>query len=112
MRISDWSSDVCSSDLVSRRLYRGLLRGRGESSAPGAVPHDAIDGAGDLFDAAPHRLDDCPQAIDLGSRFAQPLATPLLMRRPECRIDGRPVARLTGSPGRRTGIVQIGRAHV
>src|SRR3546814_6320798 len=34
MRISDWSSDVCSSDLVARRRYRegaqraGLLAGR------------------------------------------------------------------------------------
>src|SRR3546814_20348767 len=105
MRISDWSSDVCSSDLVSRRLYRGLLRGRGESSAPGAVPHDAIDGAGDLFAAAPHRLDDCPQAIDLGSRFAHHLATPPLLRRTECRITGRPASRLTGRPGRTPGSV-------
>src|SRR3546814_13401684 len=35
MRISDWSSDVCSSDLVSRRF----LKGRGESTDPASLIH-------------------------------------------------------------------------
>src|SRR3546814_14677007 len=31
MRISDWSSDVCSSDLLSRNRRLGLALGRGQS---------------------------------------------------------------------------------
>src|SRR3546814_2280315 len=42
MRISDWSSDVCSSDLVMRRgrvYYAKLGRGRAMFIAPRLVPH-------------------------------------------------------------------------
>src|SRR3546814_4523617 len=36
MRISDWSSDVCSSDLLSLLLFYGLSLTRNLSVAPGA----------------------------------------------------------------------------
>src|SRR3546814_18672247 len=37
MRISDWSSDVCSSDLFGRAVFAGRLRGRAERRAVGSV---------------------------------------------------------------------------
>src|SRR3546814_9609775 len=37
MRISDWSSDVCSSDLVARRERRSRQRLKGAGDAAGAV---------------------------------------------------------------------------
>src|SRR3546814_10403656 len=38
MRISDWSSDVCSSDLLADRAARAIMDdGRGDSRAPTAV---------------------------------------------------------------------------
>src|SRR3546814_17732668 len=47
MRISDWSSDVCSSDLRDRmrhRLDRGVLRQRGveRGGRLGKMPHDRL----------------------------------------------------------------------
>src|SRR3546814_19777926 len=36
MRISDWSSDVCSSDLIDRAMLRGKLRHHGENSGADA----------------------------------------------------------------------------
>src|SRR3546814_10879990 len=51
MRISDWSSDVCSSDLVGRRWQRQFpLGGLGrlqQANAP-RPPGHALDGAGSL----------------------------------------------------------------
>src|SRR3546814_4459986 len=41
MRISDWSSDVCSSDLSDRALNL-LISGRGEIAAVIAYEHDQI----------------------------------------------------------------------
>src|SRR3546814_15675393 len=37
MRISDWSSDVCSSDLLQRVDRRGAARGRGEDGRVDAL---------------------------------------------------------------------------
>src|SRR3546814_5376128 len=51
MRISDWSSDVCSSDLGAQRLLRGLHRlGQVAEDRVGACQDvaDAADGAGVL----------------------------------------------------------------
>src|SRR3546814_6494593 len=57
MRISDWSSDVCSSDLFAESLGEGRVLGGGQRpEAEGAV--DVNPGAG-----APRPLDD------LGSRI-------------------------------------------
>src|SRR3546814_10443476 len=43
MRISDWSSDVCSSDLVSRKLRRGIFQ------RDAYTLHDRADGFGKRF---------------------------------------------------------------
>src|SRR3546814_18353796 len=40
MRISDWSSDVCSADLELRQLLAALLQGR----AALAGPHEGVEG--------------------------------------------------------------------
>src|SRR3546814_3772502 len=50
MRISDWSSDVCSSDLAVGRLLQGLVR------------------AVDAFVQAGHRLDELGAALADGFR--------------------------------------------
>src|SRR3546814_10775289 len=62
MRISDWSSDVCSSDLHSRAQHRGFAISREEEQFPIAVDHRVIDdlllldrAAQRLFDAHPRR---------------------------------------------------------
>src|SRR3546814_7532714 len=47
MRISDWSSDVCSSDLLERALHAGILIGRGtlEADSPSLdVRLEGLDG--------------------------------------------------------------------
>src|SRR3546814_5285389 len=41
MRISDWSSDVCSSDLISHRRGRAILQERHERGAM-LVDHDIL----------------------------------------------------------------------
>src|SRR3546814_6358266 len=51
MRISDWSSDVCSSDLRDRQALRHLSKHR---RIAGAFA-DAVDGALDLPGAGLHR---------------------------------------------------------
>src|SRR3546814_9415414 len=53
MRISDWISDVCSSDLREAHLYRAVISahvGRGiqiEASGEANEPYPAFDGAAD-----------------------------------------------------------------
>src|SRR3546814_11629088 len=46
MRISDWSSDVCSSDLLDVRLGQLVDEARGDGGGPGAV-HAPVGGEGD-----------------------------------------------------------------
>src|SRR3546814_19985911 len=41
MRISDWSSDVCSSDLIDQRRLRGRGDARGGHAIAGAAEHHA-----------------------------------------------------------------------
>src|SRR3546814_5913035 len=53
MRISDWSSDVCSSDLVRARTGRDLVHARDRG-----VRDDRADGAGDERDRVRHALHD------------------------------------------------------
>src|SRR3546814_18074558 len=42
MRISDWSADVCSSDLLDLRIYRAAARAALETGVP-VFPHLAVD---------------------------------------------------------------------
>src|SRR3546814_7755170 len=46
MRISDWSSDVCSSDLLDVLLGQLVDEARGDGGGPGAV-HAPVGGEGD-----------------------------------------------------------------
>src|SRR3546814_5647302 len=61
MRISDWSSDVCSSDLFNTKPTRDQSR-RGSSMLQGACDHHALDIRGAFVDLA-----DADIAIDLGN---------------------------------------------
>src|SRR3546814_5233621 len=65
MRISDWSSDVCSSDLLALLLR---LPGLPEAGGPGAAPAPA-QGGGDRRRAV-RRVPAPPGAVDLGDRAA------------------------------------------
>src|SRR3546814_15734732 len=80
MRISDWSSDVCSSDLVRVDAGRGAIRLRkddveGDGRGPGEP--QAVDHAGHL-DAWPRPLADGGQAffvdVDADDRLGHRLA--------------------------------------
>src|SRR3546814_7849668 len=57
MRISDWSSDVCSSDLCPKQHYRFLSRPRGGEAPCGAASACRID----LFDLRRERSDAFPR---------------------------------------------------
>src|SRR3546814_1017900 len=46
MRISDWSSDVCSSDLRHGQEHIRVMRGVGLRTPPGNAPEDAADRPG------------------------------------------------------------------
>src|SRR3546814_3619035 len=65
MRISDWSSDVCSSDLQSvRNALGGPLIVRGEAHADMAVVEDRVVGAVSLLDLIERlRDEECLQAV-------------------------------------------------
>src|SRR3546814_10372709 len=66
MRISDWNSDVCSSERVRRRRHVGRRNGRVEPAQARAV------GRGDPL----HRIDDVqgvPQSLRKGPRAAAPV---------------------------------------
>src|SRR3546814_15172477 len=60
MRISDWSSDVCSSDLLGRHVagrHGGLARGVPAQRAPLAVAREeAVLGAAGIVDHQPGRV--------------------------------------------------------
>src|SRR3546814_10375311 len=60
MRISDWSSDVCSSDLQKHDQWRQIERAE--------IGHDladrAIDRIGDLLERVPHRADEFVVQVD------------------------------------------------
>src|SRR3546814_14386921 len=72
MRISDWSSDVCSSDLCPKQHYRFLSRPRGGEAPCGAASACRID----LFDLRRERSDAFP-------RNRQGRSSGLLLRCPQ-----------------------------
>src|SRR3546814_16204369 len=75
MRISDWSSDVCSSDLESLLLQAGAL-GRVESLAPVAWAASAAGAEVDFADEAPNSLwtiSTSANAPSLAIRYRTPL---------------------------------------
>src|SRR3546814_15418270 len=102
MRISDWSSDVCSSDLGLRHAPRPAPQGRGSSlrARPGSVP--PICGlrracrpaslAGRLFDLHAFDLSGSRDASDIargGKRPATRLEPVADLRRSEARPAGK-----------------------
>src|SRR3546814_13715474 len=96
MRISDWSSDVCSSDLVIVEILfddRGVRRGEGDRLRPdlrryvGKLLPRPAGGKGDLADVLNQRL---PAIIDGDGQFALRIAPRrVLRRRRECRQNER-----------------------
>src|SRR3546814_17444589 len=69
MRISDWSSDVCSSDL------RGLMKGSDKILARGHVDRGlAADAAVDLREQGRRDLDEVAAALDDAAREAAEVA--------------------------------------
>src|SRR3546814_14894530 len=83
MRISDWSSDVCSSDLGDPALLNNLcwLRGTRE------IQLDAV-------------LKDCTRAVELGNNAAAVLDSRAMVFFRLCRLDE---ARADRSEERRVG---------
>src|SRR3546814_17787811 len=93
MRISDWSSDVCSSDLFSRRIVRFQdgTRLRGHDERPAESLGDAIGGdvvvgrpdatgGEDIVEVQPHfvqRVDDGRLAVGDDQRLGQSDAGPV-----------------------------------
>src|SRR3546814_4873344 len=65
MRISDWSSDVCSSDLQERRQHR--LHGAvaaGDGHHVDAVGGKAVENAGNVGDPFQHRVARIGSAVE------------------------------------------------
>src|SRR3546814_12748170 len=92
MRISDWSSDVCSSDLAVGRIFERAGREDDDEVEPHRVPVDlaergdlrldlaAQDGDGDsVADLQPHRVRRL--AVERDERLA------VLVRRPPASFD-------------------------
>src|SRR3546814_10028873 len=76
MRISDWSSDVCSSDLMSARLRLGDVQIGLEYLTPGFVVTEAhivnfAGISGDFFDV--HMDDQFAQSVGFPTRVAHGL---------------------------------------
>src|SRR3546814_13247697 len=66
MRISDWSSDVCSSDLAGAGNVAALARGTRGSAALFELPgDDAVQDVGARIDA-----EDLDVEVDVGAGFA------------------------------------------
>src|SRR3546814_2086309 len=104
LRISDWSSDVCSSDLAGDALY--LLRGVVLDLLADLVHR--IDALGDKFLVLPSVLEDVPEHSP-EHRDVGPGADPHIFG----RMCGRPgEARIDHDEVRVIELLEIGRAHV
>src|SRR3546814_7660978 len=66
MRISDWSSDVCSSDLVDRVLHHDR-HATGKLQGPGGLSDD-LDAEGRMRCACLHRCRHAHHLVDAGQR--------------------------------------------
>src|SRR3546814_18606508 len=74
MRISDWSSDVCSSDLQDQR---GLMKGSDKILARGHVDRGlAADAAVDLREQGRRDLDEVAAALDDAARDTDEVTDP------------------------------------
>src|SRR3546814_3935211 len=103
MRISDWSSDVCSSDLEDRFVDAARMVGQDPASAPGdpkAIADDRLDQQGGF--QVPDRQPEMLPHLRLAHRRA-------LVGPPQIAPHLRDaILQAGGVPGRD----QIGRAHV
>src|SRR3546814_2084479 len=72
MRISDWSSDVCSSDLAAQATYRQgklgrLFRGRyGRDHRSAEARRTAADGGAGVHAPAGRRAGDSGKGVEIG----------------------------------------------
>src|SRR3546814_15616417 len=118
MRISDWSSDVCSSDLVDR-LTSVLLRDLGGRAAD-LVTHVDDDGTVAVEGEAIGRLDGFRFKVDATARLAE---KKMLLAAAERRLPkelhrrarslaeaGNDAFALCPRPGSRPGVASAGRA--
>src|SRR3546814_8627914 len=105
MRISDWSSDVCSSDLLGGRTF-----GAGEAAGQDDVgdSHDVLSGLHPLTSAAAAARPHC-QAVRAGPapRPAAGGAAAAATTRRRCPATAWPCP-----AGGRAATAEIGRAHV
>src|SRR3546814_15966570 len=61
MRISDWSSDVCSSDLVDLHVAFRLQPGKADHPAGDVHDLDRLTHVEDEYTSPPHAADQCPR---------------------------------------------------
>src|SRR3546814_1902415 len=111
MRISDWSSDVCSSDLVGELAERCRAAGAAlvedDDAIMARVEEAAVVGAGPGTRAAVQEHDRAPFRI--AGNFPVHGVAAVQVEPPLAeRLDGR--KQVLCKP--RTGWIQIGRAHV
>src|SRR3546814_8307077 len=104
MRISDWSSDVCSSDLRDGAELVGGEMGDGGLHALGQQDGDAVS----LFDALglQHVGTAVGEALEIAKAVARLAAVGVEMDERQTIRVGPPVA------GVDSDVVEIGRAHV
>src|SRR3546814_6558597 len=101
MRISDWSSDVCSSDLALEAARTGAERGDGQAGRVVDIERQTFEIDGGAGEVAEILLADLAHAQILG-------ADPRLLG----QDAGRELVRRHFETEKRDGGAQIGRAHV
>src|SRR3546814_1709422 len=116
MRISDWSSDVCSSDLAHQRQHRNRLAGArfpddGDEVALVDLEVHAVDGAeqavgGLEVDREVANLEQAPERFIFGSSASRSPSPKRVMASTEIRMARR------GTVTTHQEREKIGRAHV
>src|SRR3546814_9746005 len=95
MRISDWSSDVCSSDLIGHSLFKALKVREHQLRFDGFRVGDGIDLAFDMgdviFDEAAEHMHDRIHFPDIGVELIAQTPSPGGTAHQSCNIDkGKP----------------------
>src|SRR3546814_8703184 len=102
MRISDWSSDVCSSDLAGNRTLRNIALSRGDPKEP-PLPYpvpEQVDEGRDVGDGGLAEIGNHVEGQGLGQRDGElhPLDTEPRMDSLQPVAEDRKSTRLNSSP--------------
>src|SRR3546814_9388154 len=116
MRISDWSSDVCSSDLHRTSIRQSLLNAQGNATGQLFADGDelALDIAGPAVQPADHAFhrQDAAHRPQIARLYADLVHPELAVERFTAAQKGRTHRKQQGHVAARIVRAEIGRAHV